>query len=189
MHFTDYLKLAGRLNTPRFKLVNRMMDKGMVSLTRPELIRLVRERLYNGFAEEKMTPSNWSPEEAGVIREALNGRASRIIPQSASGDWAPCMVAIRNRVADAGHFGLFALAAYMAQRGYNTNQIVDTLRVRSDFDQDVARYQVEHIAGLRGSRTRYKPPSCGSMKAHNLCIDKGFYPQSIRGNFAAGNFK
>ncbi len=149
------------------------MDKGMVSLTRPELIRLVRERLYNGFSESKQTPANWNPEEAGVIREALNRRASRIIAPAPSGEWSPCMIAIRNRVADAGHFGLFALAAYMAQKGYNPSQIVDILRVRSDFDERIARYQVEHIAGLRGSRVKYKPPNCQAMKAHGLCIDDG----------------
>ncbi len=182
MHFTQFLHLTRRLGTePRFKLVNRLLDKGMVSLTRPELIRLVRERLYEDFSEEKMTPSNWSPEEAGVIREALNRRASKIIAPAPSGDWAPCMVALRNRVADAGHFELFALAAYMAQRGYKTDEIVEVFKVRTDFDQRVALYQVEHIAGLRGSRVKYKPPSCQSMKTHGLCIDNGRYcPHGIK---------
>ena len=92
-----------------------------------------------------------------MIREALNRRASKIIAPAPSGEWAPCMVALRNRVADAGHFGLFSLAAYMANRGYDVNSIVDVLRVRSDFDERIARYQVEHIAGLRGSRVKYKP--------------------------------
>jgi len=102
-----------------------------------------------------------------------NRRASKIIAPAPSREWAPCMVALRNRVADAGHFGLFSLAAYMANRGYDVNSIVDVLRVRSDFDERIARYQVEHIAGLRGSRVKYKPPSCQSMKTHGLCIDNG----------------
>ena len=173
MHFTDYLKLARRLTEPRFKLVNRLVDKGLVSLTRPELIRLVREKLYDVFAEPKSAPATWSPREAGVIREALNRRASKMVAPAPSREWAPCMVALRNRVADASHFGLFSLAAYMANRGYDVNSIVDVLRVRSDFDERIARYQVEHIAGLRGSRVKYRPPSCQSMKAHGLCIDNG----------------
>ena len=174
MHYSDYLKLTNRLSTdPRFKLVNRILDRGMVSLTRPELIRLVREKLYSLFAEEKKPTASWSPEEAGVIREALNRRASRIIAPAPSREWAPCMVSLRNRVADASHFGLFALAAYMAHKGHMVDEIVDVLRVRSDFDERVARYQVEHIAGLRGSRVKYKPPRCQSMKTHGLCIDNG----------------
>ena len=96
-----------------------------------------------------------------------------MVAPAPSREWAPCMVALRNRVADAGHFGLFSLAAYMANRGYGIDEIVEVFKPRSDFDQRIARYQVEHIAGLRGSRVKYKPPSCQSMKTHGLCIDNG----------------
>jgi len=174
MHFTEYLRLARRLTTePRFKLVNRLVDKGLVSLTRPELIRLVREKLYEIFAEQKNPPPSWSPSEAGAIREALNRRASKIIAPAPSGEWPPCMVAARNRVSELGHFGLFALAAYMANRRYSIDEIVEVFKPRSDFDQRIAKYQVEHIAGQRGSRVKYRPPSCQSMKTHGLCIDNG----------------
>ncbi|MEM4151973.1 MAG: hypothetical protein QW663_04615, partial [Nitrososphaerota archaeon] len=32
-------------------------------------------------------------------------------------------------------------------------------------DSPPPRYQVEHIAGLRGSRIKYGPPSCQTMKS------------------------
>jgi|GEM_PF-2583004 len=44
--------------------------------------------------------------------------------------------------------------------------------MRSDFER-VVRYQLVHIAGQRGSRVKYKPLSCQSMKTHGLCIDDG----------------
>jgi DNA primase large subunit len=174
MHFSQYLHLSKRLTTePRWKLVNRLMDKGLVTLTRPEVIRLVREMLYDSFTQTKPLPTNWHPEEAKAIKEALQKRAAKTVAPAPSREWAPCMVALRNRVADASHFGLFALAAYMANKGYEVNEIVDVLRVRSDFDERIARYQVEHIAGQRGSRVKYRPPSCQSMKTHGLCIEDG----------------
>jgi DNA primase large subunit len=174
MHFSQYLHLTKRLVTePRWKLVNRLMDKGLVTLTRPEVIRLVREMLYDSFTQTKPLPTNWHPEEAKAIKEALQKRAAKTVAPAPSREWAPCMVALRNRVADASHFGLFALAAYMANKGYEVNEIVDVLRVRSDFDERIARYQVEHIAGQRGSRVKYRPPSCQSMKTHGLCIENG----------------
>ena len=174
MHFSQYLHLARRLTVEsRWKLVNRLVDKGLVTLTRPEVIRLVREWLYDSFTQTKPVPVNWHPEEARVIKEALQKRAAKTVAPAPTTAWAPCMVALRNRVADAGHFGLFALAAYMAQKGYEVNEIIDVLRVRSDFDEKIARYQVEHIAGQRGSRVKYRPPSCASMKTHGLCIDNG----------------
>jgi DNA primase large subunit len=174
MHFSQYLHLSRRLGTePRWKLVNRLMDKGLVSLTRPEVIRLLRQWLYDSFVQAKPVPVNWHPEEAKAIKEALQRRAAKTVAPAPSREWAPCMVALRNRVADASHFGLFALAAYMANKGYEVKGIVDVLRVRSDFDERIARYQVEHIAGQRGSRVKYRPPSCQSMKTHGLCIENG----------------
>jgi DNA primase large subunit len=182
MHFSQYLHLTKRLVTePRWKLVNRLMDKGLVTLTRPEVIRLVREWLYDSFTQTKPLPTNWHPEEAKAIKEALQRRAAKTVAPAPSKEWAPCMVALRNRVADASHFGLFALAAYMAQKGYEVKEIVDVLRVRSDFDEKIARYQVEHIAGQRGSRIKYRPPSCQSMKTHGLCIEDGKHcPYNIK---------
>jgi DNA primase large subunit len=182
MHFTLYLHLTKRLATePRWKLVNRLLDKGLVSLTRPEVVRLVREWVYENFIQTKPKPVNWSPEEAKIIRETLQRRAAKTIAPAPSKEWAPCMVALRNRVADASHFGLFALAAYMANKGYEVNEIVDVLRVRSDFDENIARYQVEHIAGQRGSHIKYRPPSCQSMKTHGLCIEDGKHcPNNIK---------
>jgi DNA primase large subunit len=182
MHFSQYLHLTKRLVTePRWKLVNRLMDKGLVTLTRPEVIRLVREWLYDSFVQTKPVPVNWHPEEAKAIKEALQKRAAKTVAPAPSKEWAPCMVALRNRVADASHFGLFALAAYMAQKGYEVNEIVDVLRVRSDFDERIARYQVEHIAGQRGSHVKYRPPSCQSMKTHGLCVEDGKHcPYNIK---------
>jgi DNA primase large subunit len=182
MHFSQYLHLTKRLVTePRWKLVNRLMDKGLVTLTRPEVIRLVREMLYDSFVQTKPLPVNWHPEEAKAIKEALQKRAAKTVAPAPSKEWAPCMVALRNRVADASHFGLFALAAYMSNRGYEVKEIVDVLRVRSDFDERIARYQVEHIAGQRGSHVKYRPPSCQSMKTHGLCIEDGKHcPNNIK---------
>jgi DNA primase large subunit len=174
MHFTTYLHLTRRLGVePRWKLVNRAMHKGLVTLTRPEVIRLVREWLYDNFIQTKPVPVNWHPEEAKTVKETLQRRAAKTMAPAPGREWAPCMVALRNRVADASHFGLFALAAYMSNRGYEVSDIVNVLRIRSDFDERIARYQVEHIAGQRGSRVKYRPPSCQSMKTHGLCIEDG----------------
>jgi DNA primase large subunit len=182
MHFSQYLHLARRLAIEsRWKLVNRLVDKGLVTLTRPEVIRLVREWLYDSFTQTKPLPTNWHPEESKVIKKALQRRAAKTVAPAPSKEWAPCMVALRNSVADASHFGLFALAAYMANKGYEVKEIVDVLRVRSDFDEKIARYQVEHIAGQRGSHIKYRPPSCLTIKTHGLCIEDGKHcPYNIK---------
>jgi DNA primase large subunit len=90
-------------------------------------------------------------------------------------DWPPCMEAIKARIAEASHKELFTIAAFLVNRGYSTEQILAILSERPDFDERIARYQVEHIAGLRGSRTKYKPPSCQTMKSLGLCVEDGKY--------------
>jgi DNA primase large subunit len=98
-----------------------------------------------------------------------------------SEDWPPCIIAIRNHVADASHKELFTLAAFLINRGYSTEQILTILSERPDFNERIARYQVEHIAGLRGSRTKYRPPSCQAMKAYGLCVEDGrLCPRGIK---------
>jgi DNA primase large subunit len=41
----------------------------------------------------------------------------------------------------------------------------------TDFDEEFTRYQIEHIAGLRGSRTRYTPPTCSTLRTHGVCVN------------------
>ncbi|MEM1570427.1 MAG: hypothetical protein QXG56_06890, partial [Candidatus Bathyarchaeia archaeon] len=42
------------------------------------------------------------------------------------------------------------------------------------------RYQVEHIAGLRGSRTKYTPPKCETLKTHGLCVEGGRFCRGVK---------
>jgi DNA primase large subunit len=55
--------------------------------------------------------------------------------------------------------------------GIPTENIIELFRSFSDFNERMTRYQVEHIAGERGSRTRYKPPKCDTLKTHGLCTE------------------
>ncbi|MEM2374538.1 MAG: DNA primase regulatory subunit PriL, partial [Thermoproteota archaeon] len=51
--------------------------------------------------------------------------------------------------------------------------VISMYAQRSDFDERLARYQAEHIAGMKGSRTKYTTPSCTTMRTHGLCIEDG----------------
>ena len=50
----------------------------------------------------------------------------------------------------------------------------------SDYSERMMRYQVERIAGEKGSRTRYIPPKCDTLKTHGVCIDPDELCQTIR---------
>jgi len=47
--------------------------------------------------------------------------------------------------------------------------LVNLFKTVADFDEKKTRYQVEHIAGLRGGHKFYMPPSCQEMNSLGLC--------------------
>ena len=188
IHFADYLKTAGDLlRDPSYKLVNQVLDKGWVYLRKARLTRIVRQHLYTSLYKSfentpKLTKVPKNLEEAvAEILQKLKEMKPRQTPLKISGKTPPCMEAIRNRLADASHTENFAYAAFLINRGHSVEEIVREFSVRSDFKEDIAKYQVEHIAGLRGSRTKYRPPSCQTMKTLGLCVKNGeLCPKNIK---------
>jgi DNA primase large subunit len=62
------------------------------------------------------------------------------------------------------------LATYLLAAGRSTEEIVDVFRNAPDFSEKVTRYQIEHLAGLKGSHTKYTVPSCQKLKNESLCF-------------------
>jgi len=187
IHFTNYLKLNRELSDPAWRLVNRVLDKGYVHLTEAEAVRLFRQKAYQmlastGKIKVQQLPPKLQEAAEDIMKELVKLRSSyEPVTVPASGDWPPCMEAIRARVAEASHKELFSFTAFLVNRGYSTEQILAILSERPDYDEKIARYQVEHIAGLRGSRTKYSVPSCQTMRAHGLCVEDGkLCPKWIR---------
>jgi DNA primase large subunit len=58
--------------------------------------------------------------------------------------------------------------------------VIELFKNFSDFNERMTRYQVEHIAGERGSRTRYIPPKCDTLKTHGVCANPDTLCQKIR---------
>jgi DNA primase large subunit len=67
--------------------------------------------------------------------------------------------------------GRFAMAAFLLNIGTDEEELLKMFKSFTDFDDRIARYQVEHIAGKRGSRRKYTAPNCGTMRTHGLCIN------------------
>jgi DNA primase large subunit len=184
VHFTEYLKLNRELSGPEWRLVNRMLTGGYVYLREAEAVRLFRQRAYQMLSSVenvpkvtiKQLPPKLQEAAEDVMRELVKLRSSYAyeeITSAPSDDWPPCMMAIRARIAEASHRELFTITAYMINKGYSMEQILALISERPDFNERIARYQVEHIAGLRGSRTKYRPPSCQTMKSLGLCVEDG----------------
>nr|MBC8497766.1 hypothetical protein [Candidatus Bathyarchaeota archaeon] len=70
-----------------------------------------------------------------------------------------------------GHMERFALTSFLINAGMEIDDIVKVFVSVTDFDEEFTRYQIEHIAGLRGSRTRYTPPTCSTLRTHGVCVN------------------
>ncbi len=177
-----YLALASRLDTPEWRLVNRVVRGGWVYVSRAELARLARVEVQKALTRGSAVKPEELPEPlSAVAREVMEMLAVRRSYKAEAGQvseehWPPCMAKIKRELlagVSVGHFANFALAAFMLTAGYTQEQVLAMYSQRSDFNEKIARYQTEHIAGQRGSRVKYTPPSCSTMKTHGLCVEDG----------------
>jgi DNA primase large subunit len=182
MHFTDYIRYAHVIHEPKWKLVNRNMDHGKVTLIREDFSRILEEAIRKRI--ESSLPVDVP---AGIcasleryleeIRDALKTRKSEfsieefkeIMPDC----FPPCMVhALSNAKAGVNlpHSMRFALTSFLLNIGMNTEGIIDLFKVSPDFDEERTRYQVMHIHGATG--TTYTSPSCATMITYGNCFGK-----------------
>jgi DNA primase large subunit len=84
-----------------------------------------------------------------------------------------CIKGVYERVAagrPASHIGRFALTSFLLNIGMSEEDVFKFFRSVSDFNERMTRYQVQHIAGTRGSGTKYTPPNCATLRTHGICI-------------------
>jgi len=182
IHFTDYLKNASGFHESKWKLVNRTMLNGEVYLTKDEASRLLSEEV-RAHVEKKLETKidiTLPPEiekEVDRLKQLFNSRKGKIrqeeIPsESVLEAFPPCMRQLYNRAPTGrhiSHIGRFALTSFLINSGMPPENVVEHFRPTSDFSERMTRYQVEHIAGGRGSRTKYIPPRCDTLRTHGIC--------------------
>ena len=186
MALRDYLKASMRFNAPSWKLVNRIVVRGRVMVTISELIRLLKDRVVE-YVLENVEKAMARPPKLPENLQRIVDEIKSILPskryeeeiisgESSPEAWPPCMKLIYQGIMkgeNVSHFANFALASFLINIGMSLDDILKIFAHRPDFDQRVARYQIEHIAGLRGSRTKYTTPSCDTMRTNGLCVEDG----------------
>jgi len=184
LHFIDYLKNTTNLRDKKWKLVNRPLANGNVYLTKSETARLLSEEVRRHIEkrlEIKELPK--LPQKITDTAEALKTLTLEKvdkaeiegIPKTINLEaFPPCIKALYEAAVKGrhiSHIGRFTLTTFLVNIGMPTEKIIDLFRASSDFNERLTRYQVEHIAGERGSRTRYKPPKCETLQTHGICIN------------------
>lgn len=173
---TDYLKRSHLFHEQEWKLINRLVHDGRVFLDPDETVRLIRAEVTNLLLEriKQMNPSHIPAtikEQASILKASIP-TASRKLAVAPSA-YPPCVNHALNLMAvgeNLPHSARVMLATYMLAIGKNIEEIVSLFKNAPDYDERVSRYQVEHLAGERGSRVRYLVPSCTKLRNDGLCF-------------------
>jgi DNA primase large subunit len=67
------------------------------------------------------------------------------------------------------HHQRFAIATFLINLSVDIELMIKLFSRSPDFNEKIARYQIEHLAGLRGSKKRYFVYSCNTMKTLGMC--------------------
>ncbi len=184
----SYLRAARRLlGDPAWKPINLPVRGGRVYLDKRRAARVLKEVIQSRIEERVrgMMPlrlpddMSWVLEEARSLlseaRRPRRGRGGRVsVPKGVVDPDAfpPCMAGLYEalrRGENLSHHARFAIATFLLNIGMGVDEVVDLFRNTPDFNERIARYQVEHLAGMRGSGKKYKTYSCEKMKTLGLC--------------------
>ena len=183
--FTDYLS-----NVPEYKgswkLVNRWLKGGWVRLTKLEFARLVESGLKTlvvNTIRRLRAPSKLPDPIYALVETISRAWSSRLrefeLPlsklQATEEAFPPCMRKLLSMLREGKnlpHSARFALAAFLLNIGWSVDDVLEVFRSSPDFREDIARYQIEHIAGLRGSKIKYTTYKCENMRSLGLCVQE-----------------
>jgi len=185
LHFTDYVRNITHLQTDKkWKLINRIIVGGIVYLNQGDVARLLEEEIRKDI-EKRLESTTLAKLPAPIVEaaERLNKLAAekagtaemegfpKIVLKEA---FPPCINALCEAASKShhlSHVGRFTLTSFLVTIGMAPEQVAEVFKTFSDYNARLTRYQVEHIAGERGSGTKYTPPSCSTLQTHGVCTN------------------
>jgi DNA primase large subunit len=184
LYFSDFLQNASHLHDAKWKLVNSILSEGNVYLNQHDIVRLLQEEVKRRIEKRlKNATLDRYPPEISEIAEKLKVLAAENLGQSEAEfpkivvqeAFPPCINALYDGASKnhhLPHMGRFALTAFLVNIGMSPESVTELFKSFSDYNERLTRYQVEHIAGERGSGTRYTCPQCSILQTHNVCKNR-----------------
>ncbi|MEK6979709.1 MAG: hypothetical protein AABW86_05790 [Candidatus Micrarchaeota archaeon] len=164
----SYLKFSPR--SIDYKLVNRSVSNGFVSVNPHERRRLMEEAVRKKAGEIPQLRSG-VPDSIKKAAENLKADLPKIEPQRAvtfkEGDNPPCIEKLLESLRkheNLNHQSRWALAVYLSARGMSAERIVSLYSNLPDFNEKITKYQVEHI-----KKRGYSVPSCATLLSYGIC--------------------
>jgi DNA primase large subunit len=176
LSLVDYVELVSPIREDRFRLVNRIIDKGKVQVRDDEMYELVRERIRVLLRRDlpHHVPHPLCERLAPRLAELQKAYQEHMLQNFGSIEesaFPPCIQSLIQAItsgANLTHPGRFSLTSFLHNIGMEKSQIAQLFARAPDFDADKTMYQVGHITG--GGGTEYSAPSCAAMRTTGLCV-------------------
>lgn len=161
------------------KLVNQHVDRGMVFCNQNRFARFLSELAFTNIYSSLPVDTSNLPEIFKEVSMQLKGQLTErrktefnaIMKEKVDvNGFPPCYSALYSDLLEGknlSHLARFDLATFLIAIGMPLPAIIDLFRNAPNFDEHKTRYQLERLAGKKG--TRYSPPSCAKLKSHGLC--------------------
>jgi len=182
--FTDYLRNAAHFHDKKWKLTNSILSHGNIFLNRKDVVRLLEEEVRRRIEKRLDVKLPKYPPELIVVAERVKKLASEVIGQMEIDElpkvvvqtaFPPCINALYEAASSShhlSHIGRFTLTSFLVNIGMSSEKVNELFKSFSDYNERLTLYQIEHIAGERGSGTRYTPPQCSVLQTHGVCKNK-----------------
>jgi DNA primase large subunit len=191
--FADYLRNTTHLREKEWKLVNRVLSNGNVYLRTDETARLLKEEVRKHI-EKRLEVQELPkfPQKIIQTAEKIKKLSTEKIGKSEVEEFPktivqtafpPCIRSLYESISTGrhlSHVGRFTLTSFLVSIGMSPENVIELFRSFSDFNERMTSYQVQHIAGDRGSRTRYIPPRCDTLQTHAVCVNPDDTCRTIR---------
>ncbi|MEM4645206.1 MAG: DNA primase large subunit PriL [Archaeoglobaceae archaeon] len=175
VHVASYLRASARMKDDDWRLLNRFVSDGYVKTTRSQVIRIIKEYLRIKFFEKTdaflriLEPHLREIERFAVKERKIDLDFGEVDVKC----FPPCMVEILSEIRkgmNVPHSARFALTSFLLNIGMKAEDILELFKTTPDFDEEKSRYQIEHIAGIRGRGVEYTAPSCDTMRTYQNCV-------------------
>ena len=184
MNFTDYLKNAAHLHDKKWKLTNSFLSHGDIYLNKKDTVRLLEEEIRRRIEKRLEEKLPKYPSELTKIAERLKKLSAEKIGYTESEElpkvvvqaaFPPCINALYEAASSShhlSHVGRFTLTSFLVNIGMSSDKVNEMFKGFSDYNERLTRYQIEHIAGERGSGTHYTSPQCSVLQTHGVCKNR-----------------
>jgi DNA primase large subunit len=181
VNFSDYLRNAAHLHDKKWKLINSVLADGNVYLSKKDVVRLLEEEIKRRIEKRLDVKLPKPPALLEQMADRVKKLATEVLGQMETDElpkivvqsaFPPCVNALYAAAStnhQLSHIGRFTLTSFLLNIGMPPEAVNELFKTFSDYNERLTRYQIEHIAGDRGSGTKYTPPQCSVLQTHGVC--------------------